>query len=346
VETSAANAVDVFGRPMRSLRLSVTDRCNLRCAYCMPEEEYRWLERSEVLRFEELSTLTDSFGAVGVTRLRLTGGEPLVRKDLPELVRLLAAKTWVTDLALTTNGVLLAEQASALKEAGLQRITVSIDTLSADRFRRLTRRNSHAQVLDGIAAAVRVQFPQGVKLDSVIVRGVNDDELSQLLEFAGACGAELRFIEYMDVGGATQWRRDEVVSRAEILSRVKAVYGSVESLPAEGSAPAERFRLRDGRYFGIIASTTQPFCSSCDRARLTADGTLFTCLYAKRGLDLKTPLRAGADAKRIASMLETQWRRRSDRGAEARLALVDRGPLVGVDQLRIEPKLEMHTRGG
>jgi cyclic pyranopterin phosphate synthase len=338
--------LDTFARPLGNLRLSVTDRCNLRCAYCMPEEEYRWLDKREVLSFEELAFLVDRFGALGVTKVRLTGGEPLVRKDLPVLVSLLAQRPWLEDLALTTNGVLLAEQAKALRDAGLRRITVSIDTLDAGRFRRLTRRDTHGAVLEGISAAARARFPDGLKLDTVVMRGVNDDEAVRLLDYAASVGAELRFIEYMDVGGATRWRRDDVVSRAELLERLSASLGPIEPIVEHTSAPAERFRLGDGRTFGIIASTTQPFCRSCDRARVTADGTFFTCLYATDGLDLKTPLRAGATGEELEALLRARWTRRTDRGAEARLALTTRGPLATAHQLKTEPHLEMHTRGG
>lgn len=334
-------ALDSFGRPLRSLRVSVTDRCNLRCGYCMPEEEYRWLPSDHLLSFEELSELVEAFGAVGVEAVRVTGGEPLVRRELPVLIGLLAQKPWLRDLSLTTNGVLLAPLAQALRQAGLHRLTVSLDTLDPARFRQLTRRDTHQAVLEGLAAAARVGFP--LKLDTVVMRGVNDDEVVPLLDFAGRLGAELRFIEYMDVGGATRWRPEHVVSRAELLQRLGRQLGEVEPLPDRGSAPAERFRLNDGRVFGIIASTTQPFCGACDRARLTADGTLFTCLYATEGLDLKTPLRRG---EALETLIRARWHARSDRGAEQRLALLERGPLVPVAVLRDEPRLEMHTRGG
>jgi cyclic pyranopterin phosphate synthase len=341
-----SEVLDTLARPLRNLRLSVTDRCNLRCAYCMPEEEYAWLDRRDVLTFEELSFLVDRFGALGVEQVRLTGGEPLVRKDLPVLVRLLADKPFLRDLALTTNGVLLAEHADALARAGLKRLTVSLDTLDAGRFRRLTRRDTHGAVLEGLSAAVRARFPGGLKLDTVVLRGVNDDELVRLLDFAATLPAELRFIEYMDVGGATRWRRAEVVSRAELLQTLTRTFGTIEPLPERASAPAERFRLADGRVFGIIASTTQPFCRACDRARVTADGTFFTCLYTTTGLDLKTPLRAGATAQDLERLLTERWRARTDRGAEVRLAMRERGPLATARELKAEPRLEMHTRGG
>ena len=221
-----APATDVFGRALRNLRISVTDRCNLRCQYCMPEEEYVWLPRDEILNFEELSRLTDVFMELGVDKVRLTGGEPLLRRDVTRLIRLLAAKPALRDLAITTNGVLLAEQAPALKEAGLHRVTVSLDTLRPDRFLALTRRNSHAQVLEGIAAVARAGFT-GTKIDTVVMRGVNDDELADLIEYGRRAPAEVRFIEYMDVGGATRWSMDKVVGRAEMLERLSRRYGTI-----------------------------------------------------------------------------------------------------------------------
>ena len=309
----------------------------------MPEEEYVWLPNTEILSFEELSALVDAFCAQGIEKVRLTGGEPLVRKQLPTFVAMLAKKG-LKDLALTTNGVLLAEHAAALREAGLHRITVSLDTLDPARFKALTRRDLHARVLEGIAAA---KFPRGLKLDTVVIRGVNDDELVALLEFAGRHGAELRFIEYMDVGGATRWSRDQVVSRAELLQRLSSTYGKIEPLVADTRAPAERFALSDGRTFGIIASTTVPFCSACDRSRLTADGHWFTCLYAQTGVDLKRPLREGKTGEALGTLIASTWRRRADRGAEVRLSLhQQRAALKTAVELRADPHLEMHTRGG
>ncbi len=337
---------DAYGRPLRNLRISVTDRCNLRCQYCMPEENYTWLPREELLHFEEVSRLVDVFLDLGVDKVRLTGGEPLLRRDLPALVRLLADKPRVRDLALTTNGILLADQARALKEAGLHRVTVSLDTLGPDRFERLTRRSAHALVLAGIAALAPAGFA-GTKLDTVVVRGVNDDELADLIEFGRRLGAEIRFIEYMDVGGATRWSLDRVVSRAEILDHLSRRYGPIDPVPEPGStAPAERFRLPDGYVFGIIASTTAPFCASCDRSRLTADGMWYLCLYALEGTDLRGPLRRGASGEELATLITAGWRGRVDRGAEERLAARDRGPLLQVSRLKQDPHLEMHTRGG
>ncbi|HEY8550619.1 MAG TPA: GTP 3',8-cyclase MoaA [Vicinamibacterales bacterium] len=334
---------DVFGRRLRSLRLSVTDRCNLRCAYCMPEPEYVWLPRGDLLTFEELDRLVDVFIGLGVDRVRLTGGEPLLRRDLPDLVARLARKPGLTDLALTTNGVRLAAHARALRDAGLGRVTVSLDTLHADRFERLTRTSAHAAVLDGIAAAAAVFG--SLKIDTVILRGVNDDELVPLLEFAAGIPAEVRFIEYMDVGGATGWSWAQVVTRREMLDRLTAHYGPMTALE-HTSAPADRFRLPDGRTFGIISSTSQPFCADCDRARVTADGQLFTCLYATRGLDLRAPLRSGTSDADLAALIDARWTARRDRGAEERLALERRSAFVPLAELRGKPHLEMHTRGG
>src|SRR5439155_15365183 len=232
---------DTRGRPLGNLRLSVTDRCNLRCQYCMPERDYVWLPRKDILDFEEFSALVDVFTDLGVDRVRLTGGEPLVRRDLPELVRLLAAKPSLRDIAMTTNGVLLAEKAASLKEAGLKRVTVSLEPLNPERFRALTRFDDHGRVLAGIEEAARLGF-SSLKIDTVVIRGVNEEELVALLEFGRRAGAEVRFIEYMAVGGATLWSRDKVVSRAEILGTVARRYGPIRPLAEKTSAPAERFR--------------------------------------------------------------------------------------------------------
>jgi len=336
---------DLFSRPLRNLRVSVTDRCNLRCQYCMPEDEYLWLPREELLTFEELRDLAAVFTELGVDKVRLTGGEPLLRNDLPVLVRLLAENAQIKDLALTTNGVLLAQQAQALREAGLHRITVSLDTLRPEQFEALTRRDAHAQVLEGIRAAGQAGF-NGVKLDTVVMRGANDDELAELIEFGKQMGAEVRFIEYMDVGGATQWSPGKVFSRAEMLDALSRRYGRIEPVVEDTTAPAERFLLPDSTVFGIIASTTTPFCRRCDRSRLTADGIWYMCLYAPTGLDLRKPVRGGASGDAIMSMIAAAWQQRADRGAEERMAQGMRGVFVGIEQLRKDPHLEMHTRGG
>jgi len=358
--------LDSLQRPLRNLRLSVTDRCNLRCEYCMPEEEYVWLPREDVLHFEEISALVDVFASLGVDKVRLTGGEPLLRRDLAALVRLLAAKPALEDLALTTNGVLLADQVDGLAAAGLHRVTVSLDTLRRDRFAALTRFDRLDAVLEGIEAARRAfgsrQAPgaawgsppaaardRGVprlKLDTVVIRGANDDEIPALLEFARSIDAEIRFIEYMDVGGATRWSPDRVVSRREMLEALSRRYGAIEPLGERCAAPAERFALRDGTVFGIIASTTDPFCRTCDRSRLTADGMWYLCLYATAGVDLRGPLRRGAAFDELGAIIAAGWQRRADRGAEERLGLGERRAFVPMAALKKDPHLEMHTRGG
>jgi cyclic pyranopterin phosphate synthase len=310
----------------------------------MPEPEYVWLPREDILHFEEIETLVDVFTRLGVDKVRLTGGEPLLRRDLPALVRRLAGRAAIRDLAMTTNGVLLAPQAAALRDAGLHRLTVSLDTLRPDRFRDLTRNDELDRVLDGIATAAPL-FP-GLKLDTVVIGGVNDDELVDLIEFGRQHGAEVRFIEYMDVGGATHWSIQRVVSRREILQRLEARYGAIAPVVEASSAPADRYTLPDGTVFGVISSTTEPFCHSCDRSRLTADGLWYLCLYAAHGTDLRRPLRAGATSEQMAQLLRATWEVRSDRGAEERLASRDRTPLIPVDRLRRDPHLEMHTRGG
>ncbi len=342
---SSSALLDALGRPLRSLRISVTDRCNLRCLYCMPEEEYVWLPREALLSFEELAELAKIFTDLGVREVRLTGGEPLLRHDLDRLVAMLSANPAIADLALTTNGVRLAEQAAALRQAGLHRLTVSLDTLVPARFHAITRRNDHARVLEGLAAARAAGF-SGTKIDVVVLRGLNDDELPSLIEFGRSISAEVRFIEYMDVAGATQWNANTVVSRDEMLHILEARYGAIAPGMEKTSAPAERFTLPDGTVFGIIASTTAPFCRGCDRSRLTADGMWYRCLYATSGTDLRGPLRAKASQEEIADIIARHWRERDDRGAELRKAEHGRGAFVGLDELRRDPHLEMHTRGG
>jgi cyclic pyranopterin phosphate synthase len=336
---------DALGRPLKNLRLSVTDRCNLRCEYCMPDDDYTWLPREDVLHFEEISALVDVFVGLGVDKVRLTGGEPLLRRDIPSLVTMLAAKRGINDLALTTNGVLLADQVSALKAAGLRRLTVSLDTLRRDRFEALTRFDQLAAVHAGIAAA-REHYAS-IKIDTVVIRGVNDDELADLIEYGRRVNGEVRFIEYMDVGGASRWSPGRVFTSREILSALTARYGRIEAVRETSSAPADRYVLPDGTTFGIIASTTEPFCRTCDRSRLTADGMWYLCLYASRGVDLRGPLRRSASAADLQTLIAGAWRARDDRGAEDRVALGDRRAFVPVqDVLKKDPHLEMHTRGG
>ena len=313
----------------------------------MPEDDYVWLPRESILTFEEITRLAGVFAGLGVSKVRLTGGEPLLRHDLPTLVSMLRRDTRIRDLALTTNGILLAREASALRGAGLNRVTVSLDTLRPDRMREFAKTDRHADVLAGIAAARGAGFTP-VKLNAVVIRGFNDDEIEDLIAFGRREHVEVRFIEYMDVGGATRWSPDQVVSRREILERVGARFGPVSPVPdpSAPAAPAERFRLGDGTTFGIIASTTAPFCAACDRSRLTADGTWFLCLYAEQGTDLREPLRGGASDAELATIIRAGWTARADRGAEARLQVPERGALYQAAGLRTDPHREMHTRGG
>jgi cyclic pyranopterin phosphate synthase len=311
----------------------------------MPEADYVWLPREAILTFEEIARLVHVFATLGVTKVRLTGGEPLLREDVAALVALLRVEPCLTDLSLTTNGILLARDARALRAAGLGRVTVSLDTLRPERLLAFSRSPRHADIVTGVTEARRAGFDR-IKVNTVVVRGFNDDELGDLIEFGRGAGVEIRFIEYMDVGGATRWSREAVVPQREILATLARRYGPIEPLGARGAAPAERFRLPDGTTFGIIASVTAPFCGTCDRSRLTADGTWFLCLYAGQGSDLRTALRTGASDEDVAASVREAWTGRDDRGAEARLALGERGALYQLASLRADPHREMHTRGG
>jgi GTP 3',8-cyclase len=336
---------DLLGRHLRSLRISVTDRCNMRCNYCMPEQDYVWLPRESILTFEEIDRVVGILSTLGGDRIRLTGGEPLLRHDLPTLVALLRRHPGLRDIALTTNGILLARHAEQLQAAGLDRVTVSLDTLKPDRMLAFAKSARHADVLNGIAAAQAAGLSP-VKLNVVVLRGYNDDELVDLIEFGRQQAAEVRFIEYMDVGGATGWSYDQVVSQREILARLGRRYGGIDALAEKGSAPAERFVLSDGTTFGVIASTTAPFCRSCDRSRLTADGRWLLCLYGESGLDLRQMLREGQSDEAVAGQIVNAWSLRTDRGAERRLESPDRRALYQLESLRSDPHREMHTRGG
>ncbi len=341
-----AAVLDRLGRRLKSLRVSLIDMCNLRCNYCMPEEDYVWLPREDILTVDEIDRLVDAFSGLGVDKVRLTGGEPLMRRELEQVVERLAALPRVRDLSLTTNGVLLTRHAERLRRAGLHRVTVSLDSLRRGRFQQLTRRDHVSHVIEGIDAAAGAGF-RSLKINTVVIRGYNDDELIDLIEFGRQRAAEVRFIEYMDVGGATQWTMDLVVPRQEILGRLEDHYGAIDVLSENGSAPADRFVLTDGTVFGIVASTTAPFCGTCDRSRITADGVWFMCLYAEDGLDLRTPLRAGASTEELQQLIRDAWKGRSDQGAEERKRLNSlRGPLYRIEDLRKDPHREMHTRGG
>ena len=293
--------VDPFGRVVRDLRISVTDRCNFRCTYCMPEEGMQWLPREELLTFEELERVARLLVEQhGIRSIRLTGGEPTVRAHLPVLVGKLAALP--VDLSLTTNGATLESVAPGLAAAGLRRVNVSLDTLEPDRFVAITRRDQLADVLRGIDAAVDAGLAP-VKVNVVVVRGVNDDEIVQLARYGRDRGVTVRFIEWMPLDGGDTWTGDQVVTQAEIVERIQAEF-PVEPI-ARGSEPAERFRYVDGRgEVGVIASVTRPFCEQCDRIRLTADGQLRSCLFSLEDHDLRGPLRSGASDDELSTLIE------------------------------------------
>ena len=336
---------DQLGRPLRSLRLSVTDRCNLRCDYCMPEDNYNWLPKAGLLSLEEHAKLAQIFMKLGVSRIRLTGGEPLLRKNLHGLVEMLSASPGLEDLAMTTNATLLPKYAQDLFNAGLNRITVSLDSLEAKTFEKLTRRDSLREALAGIDAAATAGF-KSLKINMVVLRHVNHHEIISMLRFANQVGAEIRFIEYMDVGGANKWQAEQVVSQAEILKIVADEFGPVSSNEISKHAPAKTFRLSSGQTFGIIASTTKPFCATCDRSRITADGVWYHCLYSPTGINLRDHLRSDAGPGHLENFINRNWTTRRDQGAKERLISENRGPLIPLSTLKRNPRLEMHTRGG
>jgi cyclic pyranopterin phosphate synthase len=335
--------LDRLGRPLETLRISITDRCNFRCVYCMPKEvfgrNYAFLERSELLTFEELARVVGVFAALGVRTVRLTGGEPLVRRHVENLVELLAdIETPAGDkleLALTTNGSLLTQKAKALANAGLDRITVSLDSLDDEAFRAMNDVEFPVQqVLDGIEAAAEAGLP--VKVNAVVKRGANDGDVLALAEHFRGSGHVLRFIEYMDVGSTNGWRLEDVVSAEEIIERISEQW-PLEPVAAERpDVTASRWRYLDGEgEIGVIASVTQPFCGGCSRARLSAEGRLYTCLFAARGHDLRAPLRLGAPDEELVKQLRTIWTRRTDRYSELRTA-----------ETAEFPKVEMSYIGG
>jgi len=316
------DALDTFGRPLRDLRISVTDRCNFRCVYCMPKEVYgrdhKFLERRELLSFEEITRVASTFVAAGVQKIRVTGGEPLVRRDLELLIAQLAELD--VDLTLTTNGSLLPQKAQALADAGLRRITVSLDSLDDAIFRELNDVDfSVKRVLDGIDAAASAGLP--VKVNAVIKRGVNDDQVLPLAKFFRERGHTLRFIEYMDVGHTNGWRLDDVVPAKEIVARLDEAFGVEPAEAQYRGEVAQRWRYKDGSgEVGVIASVTQPFCGDCTRARLSAEGKLFTCLFAVRGHDLRALIRGGASDEELQTAIRTVWGGRADRYSDLRSA--------------------------
>jgi cyclic pyranopterin phosphate synthase len=318
--------LDRLGRPLETLRVSITDRCNFRCVYCMPKEvfgrDYAFLERRELLTFEEIARLVGIFASLGVRTVRLTGGEPLVRRHVEHLVELLSTIETSTggklELALTTNGSLLAQKAEALAAAGLSRVTVSLDSLDEEAFRAMNDVDFPVQrVLEGIDAAAAVGLP--VKVNAVVKRGANDGDVLALAEHFRGSGHVLRFIEYMDVGSTNGWRLDDVVSAEEIVRRISERWPLEPTAAERPDATARRWRYRDGAgEIGVVASVTQPFCGGCSRARLSAEGKLYTCLFAARGHDLRAPLRLGASDEDLTDRLRQIWTRRTDRYSELR----------------------------
>jgi cyclic pyranopterin phosphate synthase len=333
---------DTLGRPMRDLRISVTDRCNFRCTYCMPFDEYQWIERREVLSFEEIERLVKLFMSFGIQKVRLTGGEPLVRKDIHQLIGRLSAIEGLQDITLTTNGALLSELADTLYAAGLRRVNVSIDTLRPDRFKALTKRGDLDDVLKGLSAAKKAGISP-IKLNAVIIRGTNEDEILDLVDFARKNGFEMRFIEYMDVGNANGWSLEKTVTKKEILETVNNRFPVREVGRANGSAPAVDYEFLDGAgEIGIIGSVTEPFCSSCTRVRLTADGKLVTCLFAESGFDLKGLIRSGTSDEEIQAAIARIWSQRTDRYSDVRWDMVRSGAY----EAGHHKKIEMITLGG
>ncbi len=331
--------LDRFQRPMRDLRISVTDRCNFRCTYCMPAEifgeNYVFLPREQLLTFEEITRVARLSVGLGVVKLRITGGEPLVRQELEKLVALLTAIPGVEDIALTTNGKLLPQKAAALREAGLKRITISLDSLDNDTFRKMNGGRANVEdVLRGIDSAVAVGFSP-IKINCVVIRGVNEDKIVDLARFCRERGFIARFIEYMDVGTRNGWEMRQVVPAKEIVSRIDAVFPLEPAQANYRGEVAERWRYRDGGgEIGVIASVTQPFCGDCTRLRLSAEGELYTCLFAVKGTDLKGPIRAGATDEELTMLMRGTWHARTDRYSEER-ASAPRGE-----------KIEMYYIGG
>jgi GTP 3',8-cyclase len=333
MSTASLTVLDTLRRPMRDLRVSVTDRCNFRCLYCMPREsfgaDHAFLARPEMLRFDEIERIVRSAVALGVRKVRLTGGEPLVRRNLDDLVRALAAVDGIEDLSLTTNGSLLAVKAQALADAGLHRVTVSLDALDDPTFTRMNDVGFPVQrVLDGIAAAEAAGIGP-VKINAVIRRDLNEHAIVDLAGHFRGSARTVRFIEYMDVGTTNAWRLDDVVPAAEIVATIHARW-PLEPVPSEYRGEvARRYRYLDGAgEIGVIGSVSEPFCGDCTRARLSADGQLFTCLFASSGHDLRAVLRAGATDSDLTDALRTIWAGRDDRYSELRALQTVEGPRV------------------
>jgi cyclic pyranopterin phosphate synthase len=334
---------DAFGRPLHDLRISLLDRCNFRCPYCMPETEfhadYQFLKKAQLLSHDEILRIARIAVQLGVSKLRLTGGEPLLDKRVPELVRNLARLTGVDDVALTTNGTLLAPLAAALRDAGLHRVTVSLDSLDEAVFRRMSGDRGHlARVMEGIAAAERAGLSP-VKINTVVQRGVNDHTVLDLLEHFRGSGHIVRLIEYMDVGNRNDWRMEQVVPSAELLSMIDMRWPLTAVPPSYPGEVASRFRYDDGQgEIGVISSVTKPFCGACSRARLSADGVLYTCLFATTGTHLREPLRGGMSDDGLADILRRVWLRRTDRYSELRRP--------ETPETHVLKKVEMYRIGG
>ena len=331
---------DSLGRPLRDLRISVTDRCNLRCQFCMPEgEDYEFFPRSEILTFEEISRVARVCASLGVKKIRITGGEPLLRRDLEKLIYMLSKIDGIEDISLTTNGVLLAQKAKALKEAGLKRVTVSLHSLKDQVLSKLVGREVRVSaILEGIEEAIRVGL-NPVKVNVCVIKGVNDGEILDIAKFFKAMGVVVRFIEFMDVGNLNHWSLDKVFSAKEIVETISKEF---EIEPVEKSyrgEVAQRYRYKDdGVEFGVISSITSPFCGDCNRLRLTADGKLLTCLFATDGHNIKSLLRKGASDEELRDFIISVWKARKDRYSEERWEILKRG-----EKLR---KIEMFKVGG
>jgi cyclic pyranopterin phosphate synthase len=337
------SVLDVFERPLRDLRISVTDRCNMRCPYCMPRSvfgpDHAFLDRSELLSFEEIARLTRILVAEGVSKVRLTGGEPLLRRDLPRLVEMLAAIEGLEDIALTTNGLLLAARARSLADAGLDRVTVSLDALEAETLRAMSDTPVGSErILAGIAAATEAGLTP-VKVNMVVRRGLNDEEILAMAGHFRHRPEILRLIEFMDVGSTNGWNLAEVVPAREVLARIAARWPLERLAPSRPGEVASRYRYLDGGgEIGLIHSVSEPFCGSCARARLSAEGRLYTCLFARRGHDLRSLLRDGLDDSELAAAAAAIWRRRSDRYS------AERGERDRADE--DAPRIEMSYIGG
>ncbi|MCE5233988.1 MAG: GTP 3',8-cyclase MoaA [Mizugakiibacter sp.] len=335
-----APPIDKLGRPLRDLRISVVDRCNFRCPYCMPEdlypEHHPFLNKHDRLSFEEIERLARAFAGLGVRKLRLTGGEPLLRRDLPQLVGMLVRVPGIEDIALTTNGVLLPKLAAPLRAAGLHRLTVSIDTLDPETFRQMSGgRGEVGQVLEAIEAAQHAGF-ESLKLNCVVLRGINDGQVLDLVERFRGSGHVLRFIEFMDVGTLNRWSADKVVPSAELIARIGQRWPLEPVARGYRGEVAERWRFVDGGgEIGFISSVSAPFCGDCTRARLSADGKLFTCLFARDGVDLRDTLRSGADDAALVERIAKVWLGRSDRYSEQRAEMRAKGDPQRIEMFKI-----------